>query len=105
FSPTVTTMRFHPTMVPSPSAIATATLTHRGMNLVALSSDLLYADNFATSSLLRSFSLSFIRKRIASDARYMSLRVLPTAAAGIGASEPYSDTCFEMSWIRADSDG
>src|SRR5215468_8134790 len=41
FSPTVTTMRFHPTMVPSPSAMATATLTQSGMNLVALSSDCL----------------------------------------------------------------
>ncbi|CAB3778041.1 hypothetical protein LMG28614_00525 [Paraburkholderia ultramafica] len=35
FSPTVTTMRFHPTIVPRPSAMATATLTHVGMNLVA----------------------------------------------------------------------
>ena len=30
FSPTVTTMRFQPTMVPSPSAIATETLTQGG---------------------------------------------------------------------------
>src|SRR5262249_54481375 len=41
FSPTVMTMRFQPTMVPSPSAIATAILTQVGMNLVALSSELL----------------------------------------------------------------
>src|SRR3954447_7332274 len=33
-SPTVTTMRFQPTMVPRPSANATATLTQEGMNLV-----------------------------------------------------------------------
>ena len=37
FSPTVTTMRFQPTMVPRPRARATATLTQPGMNLVALS--------------------------------------------------------------------
>ena len=37
FSPTVTTMRFQPTMVPMPSASATATFTHLGMNLVDLS--------------------------------------------------------------------
>jgi hypothetical protein len=30
-------MRFQPTMVPSPSAMATATFTQSGMNLVALS--------------------------------------------------------------------
>ena len=35
FSPTVTTMRFQPTIVPRPSAIATATFTHVGMNFVA----------------------------------------------------------------------
>ena len=38
FSPTVTTIRFQPTIVPRPSAIATATFTHVGMNLVAWSS-------------------------------------------------------------------
>ena len=35
FSPTVTTIRFQPTIVPSPSATATATLTQVGMNFVA----------------------------------------------------------------------
>ncbi len=39
FSPTVMTMRFQPTIVPRPSAIATATLTQVGMNLVAPSSE------------------------------------------------------------------
>ena len=37
FSPTVTTMRFQPIMVPRPRASATATLTQVGMNLVDLS--------------------------------------------------------------------
>ena len=37
FSPTVTTMRFQPIMVPRPSASATATFTQTGMNLVSLS--------------------------------------------------------------------
>ena len=37
FSQTVTTMRFQPIIVPSPSAMATAALTHTGMYLVALS--------------------------------------------------------------------
>jgi hypothetical protein len=31
-SPTVTTMRFQPTIVPSPKASATATFTQAGMN-------------------------------------------------------------------------
>ena len=34
----VTTMRFQPTMVPSPSAMGTETLTQNGMYLVASSS-------------------------------------------------------------------
>jgi len=33
-SPTVTTMRFHPIIVPNPKAMATATFTQVGMNLV-----------------------------------------------------------------------
>ena len=37
FSPTVTTMRFQPIIVPKPKAMATATLTQAGMNLVTLS--------------------------------------------------------------------
>ena len=41
FSPTVTTMRFQPTIVPRPSASATATLTQSGMNFVTPSSYLL----------------------------------------------------------------
>ena len=39
FSPTGTTMRFHPIIVPSPSAKATAILTQVGMKRVALSSE------------------------------------------------------------------
>ncbi len=41
FSPTVTTMRFQPIMVPRPRARATATLTQVGMNLVDLSRNFL----------------------------------------------------------------
>jgi hypothetical protein len=37
FSPTVTTIRFHPTIVPSPSAMSIAALAQLGMNLVAWS--------------------------------------------------------------------
>jgi hypothetical protein len=36
-SPTVTTMRFHPTIVPSPSARATVILTQVGMKRVPFS--------------------------------------------------------------------
>src|ERR1017187_268604 len=36
FSPTVVTIRFHPIIVPNPSASATATFTHVGMNFVDL---------------------------------------------------------------------
>src|SRR6516165_4695206 len=60
-------MRFQPIIVPRPSAIATAILT---------------TERNEMSSLERSASLSFMRKRIASEATYMSLRVLATAAAG-----------------------
>src|SRR5262249_58578747 len=42
-SPIVTTISFQPTIVPSPTAIATATFTHGGMNLVAASICLLNA--------------------------------------------------------------
>jgi hypothetical protein len=38
FSPTVTTMRFQPTMVPSPSASATDSFTRVAMNVVPRSS-------------------------------------------------------------------
>src|SRR6516225_6053999 len=37
FSPTVTTIRFQPIIVPQPSEKATATFTQSGMNLVSLS--------------------------------------------------------------------
>src|SRR4029077_2440696 len=105
FSPTVTTMRFQPTMVPRPSAIATATFTQVGMNLVAWSRDDLYAFRVFISAADRSLSLSFIKKRMASDARYMSLRVLPTRSFGILAIEPYLLICSEMSFTSAASDG
>ena len=58
----------------------------------------------ATSGLLSAFSLSFIRKRSASEARYMSLRTLPTEVAGILAIEPYWSTRFAMSFTSAASD-
>jgi hypothetical protein len=38
FAPTVTTIRFQPIIVPSPSAMATENLTQSGMYLVASSS-------------------------------------------------------------------
>src|SRR5579863_1259158 len=89
FSPTVTTMRFQPIIVPRPSAMATAIFTQLGMNLVASSSESLYALNIRTWSAESSLSLSFIKKRIASEARYMSLRTLPTVSAGIFDSALY----------------
>src|SRR5882672_6706756 len=55
---------------------------------------LLVGIQVATSSFDSSLSLSFIRYRRASSARYMSLRVLPTASAGIFASAPYCLTCL-----------
>jgi len=42
-----------------------------------------------TSLAESSAALSFTRSRIASDARYMSLRVLPIASVGIFENEPY----------------
>jgi hypothetical protein len=53
FSPTVTTMRFQPIMVPRPSAMATAILTQNGMNLVASSSDFLYHFHIRVTWLCR----------------------------------------------------
>src|SRR5215475_7834116 len=88
FSPTVMTMRFQPTMVPSPSAIATATLTHNGMNLVASSISVLKALRLDLASGLSGAAFSLLTNRIASEARYMSLRTLATASAGTLASEP-----------------
>ena len=41
FSPTVITMRFQPIIVPRPSASATATFTHVGINFVDLSRNFL----------------------------------------------------------------
>ena len=35
----------------------------------------------------------------------MSFRVLPTASAGIFASDPYCLTCLSMSWISTASEG
>ena len=70
------------------SEIATAILTHVGMNFVAWSSDNLYAFSVLRSSSESSLALSFMRKRIASETRYMSLRVLPTESAGNFASDP-----------------
>jgi hypothetical protein len=46
-----------------------------------------------------------MRKRIASDTRYMSLRVLPTTSAGIRAIEPYWVTWVAMSRTRIANDG
>jgi len=66
---------------------------------------LLVGIQIATSPFDSSLSLSFIKLRRASSARYMSLRVLPTAAAGIFANEPYSLTCLSMSWISTARDG
>src|SRR5262249_18814224 len=105
FSPTVTTIRFQPTIVPRPSAIATAIFTQVGMNFVALSRAPLYALRFAISSIFSSLSMSFIKLRRASDARYMSLRVLPTASGGNFANEPYLVTWSETSRTSTAKDG
>ncbi len=78
FSPTVTTMRFQPIIVPRPRAMATEIFTHSGMNLVA-EFELLFegADHglLFRLELALSLSLSFARTRNASEARYMSLRL------------------------------
>ena len=66
-------MRFQPIMVPRPSAIATATFTHTGMNLVSLSMCVFSeAADFCSSG---SSSLwAFNNFPSASDVRYKSLR-------------------------------
>jgi hypothetical protein len=89
FSPTVTTMRFQPIMVPRPSAIATATLTQSGMNLVALSSELLVGVEVATSSLLE---VVFLVLHQEADRLGGQVHVVAGVADGLGrhlASEPY----------------
>jgi hypothetical protein len=77
-------------MVPSPSAIATDTLTQVGMYLVASFSCAPYA--FSASRLGPSKPLSgfFTINRTASAARYMSLRTFCTDWAGTAFSAPYS---------------
>ena len=69
--------------------MATATLTHSGMNLVASSICFLNAARFffvSVSKIAECVSLS--RKRIASEVRYISLRTLATASAGSRAKLP-----------------
>ncbi len=80
-------MRFQPTIVPRPSAIATATLTQSGMNFVELSISLLNAVTFFCVSG-SNLTPPLPNARSASDVRYMSLRTLPTASTGTRASEP-----------------
>ena len=58
----------------------------------------------AVSALLSALSLSFIRKRSASEARYMSLRMLPTEVAGILAIEPYWLTWAAVKLLRPEPD-
>ncbi|MCY1181010.1 hypothetical protein D9M73_214910 [compost metagenome] len=88
FSPTVTTMRFQPTMVPRPSAIATAIFTHNGMKRVALSICCLNNCNLPVVSASKLPTLFFSIRRMVSLVRYMSLRTLPMASAGTFDSEP-----------------
>ncbi|MCY1374292.1 hypothetical protein D9M69_616230 [compost metagenome] len=87
-SPTVTTMRFQPTIVPMPRAMATATLTHRGMKRVASSTCFLKASSLALVSASKLPTLSLSIRRMASEARYMSLRTFAMASAGTRDREP-----------------
>ena len=75
-------MRFHPTIVPSPSAIATATLTQSGMNLVAASVSFLYASSTFQSLALIAGAPDFFMRRSASPTRNMSLRKLWSLSPG-----------------------
>ena len=86
-SPTVTTMRFQPIIVPSPRAMATETLTQVGIKRVPASKLRRYSLRTAIScgSNLASASGS---KRIASEARYISLRRFCVAAAGTRRIDP-----------------
>lgn len=74
FSPTVMTILRQPIIAPSPRAIATATFTQSGMNFVAASRFLVGVE-FAHLLTRQIVSLSFIKRRIASEARYIVSRV------------------------------
>src|SRR5208337_3229655 len=62
FSPTVTTILFQPTIVPRPRAIATATFTHIGINLVALSISFLKDLRFPLASAVSNVASDLSRK-------------------------------------------
>ncbi len=97
FSPTVTTMRFQPTMVPRPSAMATLTFTQVGMKRVPFSSPPWKLFRTAASGLERPAVLLLPSSRVASPTRYMSLRRFGVAKAGTCLIEPYCFTCVAMS--------
>ncbi len=89
-------MRFQPTIVPRPSAIATATLTQVGMNLVPRSSafwKLPQRRLFVGAEAGGSQRADFFASRTASLARYMSLRTFCTTAAGTLRMVPLFCTC------------
>ena len=81
-------MRFQPIIVPRPSAKATEILTQIGNEFRRAVEVLLIGGERRVVRLARSLRLVLLQHAIASDARYMSLRVLPAAAAGIFAIEP-----------------
>src|SRR3974390_3422301 len=85
-SPTVTTMRFQPTMVPRPSAMATHTFTQSGIKRVPACRPSEYFFSLAVSAA-ENFAPSFGASRIASPVRYISLRRFEEAAAGTRAMD------------------
>ena len=76
-------MRFQPIIVPKPKAMATATLTQVGMNLVEWSSCFLYAPSvFLVGVRYVQRSSDLAMKRSPSLTKYMSLRMLTMEPGG-----------------------
>ena len=92
-------MRFHPTIVPKPNAMATITLTHSGMYLVESSMSFLKTLRLVLVSMSKLTTLFFSKRPITSEVKYMSLRTLATAAIGTLAKLPYFLTCSPISPI------
>jgi hypothetical protein len=103
FSPTVTTMRFQPIMVPRPSAMATAIFTQVGMNLVALSSEPLFVG--VRSVATRRGEAGFLVLHQEADRLGGQVHVVAGVAddvsAGTLASEPYADLLADVATSTA----
>ena len=91
-------MRFQPIIVPSPSAIATATFTQLGMNLVELSSSFLYSTSVC---LVRSGYVD--RLRLAEQPQALAHQI--HFVADVDHAAPAGTLSSELTAVTCCSDG